>query len=164
MFATFPSRSFLEAIHQTWQAANAEKVTRRTGIGWDSHAVYTQEKTPFCKSTTFTKRCALKRTRARLSRSVSCPDGMIRRKVLGTRIRRARAAHGGLLRSFCLIQLQLRMLKLDEAGRPLGREFQSPGVGSRPRGRHARLAECRRVTPLDIAVGMHACGSGEIAD
>jgi hypothetical protein len=37
--------------------------------------------------------------------------------------------------------------------------FQSPGVGSRPRGRHARPAECRRVTPFDIAVGMHACGS-----
>ena len=28
-----------------------------------------------------------------------------------------------------------------EAGRPSGREFQSPGVGSRPGGRHARPAE-----------------------
>ena len=38
-----------------------------------------------------------------------------------------------------------------EAGRPSGREFQSPGVGSRPGGRHARPAEGGYwgVTPLE---------------
>ena len=46
----------------------------------------------------------------------------------------------------------LRILKLGEAGRPPGREFQSPGVGSRPRGRY-RGGGVPEGIPFDIAVG-----------
>jgi hypothetical protein len=65
---------------------------------------------------------------------------------------------------FGLIQLVLRILKLDEAGRPPGREFQSPGVGSRPRGRRARPAECQRVTPSMLPLACMHVDLGEIAD